>query len=59
MNLRPYRSGCPVAGEDVIEALEMDDLSVGQCLGALVLMQVVLRVMAYVAMRFNFSRLRQ
>jgi hypothetical protein len=37
----------------------MDDLSVGQCLGALVLMQVVLRVMAYVAMRFNFSRLRQ
>lgn len=48
-----------MAGEDVIEALEMDDLSVGQCLGALVLMQVVLRVMAYVAMRFNFSRLRQ
>ena len=54
-----YGTGCPVRGEDVITALEMDDLSVGQCLLALALMQVGLRIAAYVAMVVNFTRLKQ
>jgi hypothetical protein len=48
-----------VRGEDVIAALEMDDLTVGQCLLALALMQCGLRVLAYVAMVVNFTRLKQ
>lgn len=54
-----YGTECPVRGEDIIAALEMDDLSVGQCLLALALMQCGLRVLAYVAMVVNFTRLKQ
>lgn len=54
-----YGEGCPLTGEEVIRVLEMDSLSVGQCFAVLTLMQVVLRVGAYGAMRINFSRLRQ
>ena len=54
-----YGTECPVRGEDVIAALEMDDLSVGQCLLALALMQCGLRILAYVAMVVNFTRLKQ
>ena len=35
-----YGTECPVRGEDIIAALEMDDLSVGQCLLALALTEV-------------------
>ena len=54
-----YGTECPVRGEDIIAALEMDDLSVGQCLLALALMQCGLRILAYVAMVVNFTRLKQ
>ena len=54
-----YGTECPVRGEDVIAALEMDDLTVGQCLLALALMQCGLRILAYVAMVVNFTRLKQ
>ena len=50
-----YGASCPLAGEEVIDALEMR-LTVSECLLALVAMQVVLRVGAYVAMLVNFTR---
>ena len=53
-----YGENCPLLGEDVIRALEMDDLTVGQCFLALVLMQVLLRGMAYVALLVNFRHLK-
>ena len=51
-----YGEGCPLTGEAVIEALEMDTLTIGQCFTALILMQVLLRVGAYGALLVNFSR---
>ena len=51
-----YGEDCPLTGEAVIEALEMDSLTVPQCFTALVLMQVLLRLAAYGALLVNFSR---
>ena len=52
-----YGASCPLTGEEVIDALEMDDVSVSTCFLALVGMQIALRAVAYVAMRVNFSRM--
>ena len=51
-----YGDECPLTGEAVIEALEMDTLSIGQCFVALAVMQVVLRLAAYGALLVNFRR---
>lgn len=53
-----YGDSCPLTGEEVITALEMDSLTIGECFTALVLMQIMLRMGAYLALVFNFSRMK-